>query len=201
MGARFDETVSSRIQLNRRFSFTVGEAAVVIVIGAFALFARVVLLGHVSGDYTQFLSGWFDALKEAGGLPGIGLSLGDYTPPYILLLSLLTYLPLHSLYSIKLVSILFDFLLAVTAMRTVSSCGRSHTAAIAAYTAVLFAPTVLLNGAFWAQCDSIFTTFLLLSLCSYLKERPFAGTVYFGIAFCLKLQAVFLAPLLVFSMV
>ena len=198
MGARFDETVSSRIQLNRRFSFTVGEAAVVIVIGAFALFARVVLLGHVSGDYTQFLSGWFDALKEAGGLPGIGLSLGDYTPPYILLLSLLTYLPLHSLYSIKLVSILFDFLLAVTAMRTVSSCGRSHTAAIAAYTAVLFAPTALLNGAFWAQCDSIFTTFLLLSLCSYLKERPFAGTVYFGIAFCLKLQAVFFAPLLVF---
>lgn len=198
MGARFNNAVSTRIKLTENFSFSIADAFMVILLGAFALFARFSLLPYVSGDYVNFLSPWFDALKNAGGLPGIGLSLGDYTPPYIYILSILTYLPLSGLYSIKLVSILFDFVLAIAVMRTVYLTGRNKTAAIGAYAAVLFLPTVLLNSAFWAQCDGLFTAFLIFSLCAYLRNKPLAGTVYFSIAFCFKLQAIFFAPLLVF---
>lgn len=198
MGARFNKAASTRIRLTENFSFSMAEAFMVILLGAFALFSRISLFPYASGDYGQFLSHWFDTLQAAGGLPGIGLSLGDYTPPYVYILSLLTYLPIYSLYSIKLVSVLFDFVLAIAVMRTVYLSGRNKTAAIGAYAAVLFAPTVLLNSAFWAQCDGLYTAFLILSLCAYLREKPLAGTIYFSIAFCFKLQAIFFAPLLVF---
>lgn len=198
MGKRFDRVFSTKTVVSEQLQITYAELLLVFFLSAAAILSRCALLNNISGDYSQFLSGWFDSLKAAGGLPGIGLSLGDYTPPYIYILSLLTYLPLSSLYSIKLVSILFDFVLAIAGMRAVYLSTGNKTYAIGAYTALLFIPTVVLNGSFWGQCDAIFTSFLLLSLICYMKDRPLAGTILFAVSFCFKLQAVFFAPLLVF---
>lgn len=195
--------MESRLDENLQMEFTLQghkvrmiDVLVFLMITVFGLFIRLALFDFASGDYTGFLAKWFDSLKEAGGLAGIGLSLGDYTPPYIYIVALLTYLPLKSLFSIKLVSCLFDFALAVLVMLLAYRAQKSNRLALCAYAAVLFLPTVVLNSAFWAQCDVIFTFFLVLCIWYFSKDRPFAGTLCFAISFIFKLQAVFLAPLL-----
>lgn len=158
---------------------------------------RALFLDHVSGDYGSFLQHWFNDLKENGGFRALSLSLGDYTPPYFYILAFLTYLPINSLISIKLASCVFDFILAVTIMRMVYLKYQSRPIAILSYGLTLVAPTILLNSAAWAQCDVIFTTFLVLCVFAFLKEKPVMATIFFAVAFCFKLQAIFIAPLLV----
>ncbi len=160
------------------------------------VFARFALMNYVSGDYTSFLEEWFNELQAAGGIRGIGLSIGDYTPPYLYLMALLTYLPLNSLYSIKLLSCVFDLLLAGSMLRCFAARQYSPAALLGIYAAVLFMPTILLNSAYWAQCDVIFTFFVVQSLFCGLEKRPLASSVYFGIAFSLKLQSIFFLPVL-----
>ena len=62
---------------------------------------------------------------------------------------------------------------------------------------ILFLPTVILNGSVWAQCDSIYTTFVLLSLYLLLKEKYSLSFLSLGIAFSFKLQFIFILPLFI----
>ena len=65
-----------------------------------------------------------------------------------------------------------------------------------AFFLVLFWPTVVLNGALWGQCDSIYVALCLMGLWLILADRPWAGVTAMGAAFAFKLQAVFLLPML-----
>ena len=197
MGKYLDEMLFYKAPLSKKTRIRAADGFVFLLLTAFALYARFSMFPFLSGDYTQFLSHWYDALKEAGGIPGIGLSIGDYAPSYIYLLSLLTYLPFSSLVSIKLLSCAFDFLLAIFVMLTVVNQRGSKTFGMAAYGITLFLPTVLFNSAYWAQCDAMFVSFLIICIYFLLKDRPFAAMLCFSVSFCLKLQAIFLLPLLV----
>ena len=64
------------------------------------------MLDFESGDYQLFLKDWFDYLKANGGIHALKSYVGDYNAPYVTLMALLTYLPIKSLYSIKIISII-----------------------------------------------------------------------------------------------
>ena len=196
MEQKIDSVLAEPLLKKGRFTLRTADFILLLAVTAIAFLARFGLFSYVSGDYTSFLSNWFDTLKNAGGLAGIGMNIGDYTPPYLYILALLTYLPVEALFSIKLVSCIFDFLLALYAAKTVFHLTQSRAKTLLAYTLALLCPTVVLNGSAWAQCDSIFTFFLLLSFYSALKSRPWRVCIFFGIAFAFKLQAIFFAPLL-----
>ena len=87
----------------------------VIVTSLFALLVRIAPLNFQSSDYSSFTSKWFDVLRENGGFKGLGTYVGDYNAPYMTIMAALTYIPVNSLYTIKAVSILFDFVLALSA--------------------------------------------------------------------------------------
>lgn len=196
MEQKIDSVLAEPLLKKGRFTLRTGDFILLLTITVVAFLARFGLFSYISGDYTSFLSNWFDTLKNAGGLAGIGMNIGDYTPPYLYILALLTYLPVEALCSIKLVSCIFDFLLALYAAKTVFHLTQSRIKTLFAYALVLLCPTVVLNGSAWAQCDSVFTFFLLLSFYSALKNRPWRVCIFFGIAFAFKLQAIFFAPLL-----
>lgn len=61
--------------------------------------------------------------------------------------------------------------------------------------AVALFPTVVLNGAYWAQCDSIYTFFAVLSLYLALSDKPVGAMVTITASFAFKLQAVFVMPI------
>ena len=146
----------------------------VAVITILAVAVRYLCLPGISGDMEQYLLPWFETLKENGGISALAMELGDYNVPYLTILAVLTYLPLHPVTLIKSVSILFDFALAGSAGMLVNQCmekGGKSKKIILSYALLLFSPLIILNSAYWGQCDSIFGTFLILTLVFMMKEK------------------------------
>ena len=85
------------------------------IITLLALIIRFLFLPIRSGDFNGFLIHWFNTLKENGGFLAIKNPIGDYNIPYLTILAGLTYLPISPLISIKMVSILFEFIGALFA--------------------------------------------------------------------------------------
>lgn len=169
------------------------------VLTGFALVMRYALRNVVAGDYKMFFEPWVATLREAGGgIKGLAAEFEyvDYTTPYLTILSFISICPfLNTLLLMKLVSIFFDFVAAFAIMAIVYHQTKNTTKAILGYGVLLLAPTILTNGAMWAQCDIIFTSFILWSLYFMLKDRPAMSMAFYGISFAFKLQTLFLAPL------
>src|SRR5699024_8698133 len=112
-------------------------------------------------------------------------------------LALFSYLGTDDLYLIKLLSTLFDVLLAFGAMRLAGLFTRSRVRLLFVYFAVLFWPTVVLNSAVWGQCDSIYVSLALLALYWGMSGKPALGMAAMACSFAFKLQAVFIMPVFV----
>ena len=164
-----------------------------------AVAVRWPLLSHESLDFATNLTDWYRFIAANGGFAALRYDFAEYAPAYLTLLagavSFLSELP--AVLAVKAVSLPFDFLLAFFVHRCVGLKypDAKEIPALAAL-AVLFTPTVLLNGALWGQADAIYTAFLLGGLSFLLAGRRRAAFALFGVAFGFKAQAVFLAPLL-----
>lgn len=185
----------------KKITFTVMDILLFLVLTGFALIMRYALRNVVAGDYKMFFEPWVATLREAGGgIKGLSAEFEyvDYTTPYLTILSFISICPfLNTLLLMKLVSIFFDFVAAFVVMAIVYDRTKNMTYGILGYGALLMVPTVLTNGAMWAQCDIIFTSFVLWSLYFMLKDKPAWSMAFYGIAFAFKLQTLFLAPLYV----
>lgn len=185
----------------KKITFTVMDILLFLVLTGFALIMRYALRNVVAGDYKMFFEPWVATLREAGGgIKGLSAEFEyvDYTTPYLTILSFISICPfLNTLLLMKLVSIFFDFVATFAVMAIVYDRTKNMTYGILGYGALLMIPTVLTNGAMWAQCDIIFTSFVLWSLYFMLKDKPAWSMAFYGIAFAFKLQTLFLAPLYV----
>lgn len=185
----------------KKITFTVMDILLFLVLTGFALIMRYALRNVVAGDYKMFFEPWVATLREAGGgIKGLSAEFEyvDYTTPYLTILSFISICPfLNTLLLMKLVSIFFDFVAAFAVMAIVYDRTKNMTYGILGYGALLMVPTVLTNGVMWAQCDIIFTSFVLWSLYFMLKDKPAWSMAFYGIAFAFKLQTLFLAPLYV----
>ncbi len=170
-----------------------------IIITILALAIRYYELDYESPDYIYFLQKWFDYLKNNGGLKALSSYPGDYNAPYVTIMALLTYIPIRGLYLIKFVSIIFDFILAISCAKLVSYIvpKSKKEYALLTYFAILFLPEVAINSALWAQCDSGYTAFIVLALLYLLKDKYIHSLIFLGIAFALKLQFIFILPIFI----
>lgn len=170
-----------------------------IIISLLALLIRISLFKFESGDYLLFLKEWFNYLKDNSGFWALKNYPGDYNAPYMTIMSLLTYIPINALYSIKTVSVFFDFVLAIASASLVKEIIPQNKKfyAFVTYSIVLFLPTVILNSALWGQCDCIYSSFVILSLLYLIKEKYIPSFIFLGIAFSFKLQFMFILPLYV----
>ncbi|MBR4424460.1 MAG: conjugal transfer protein TraL [Oscillospiraceae bacterium] len=161
---------------------------------------RGALLEHETLDYQTFLHAWVEDFRQAGGFPGLRMDVWDfsvacnYNVPYLYFLAAFTYLPVRDLYLIKLLSCLFDLLLAWGVLRLVSRFRKGDFARLLSFFLSLLLPTVLLNGAYWGQCDSIYGALSVWSLVFALEDRPIRSVLAAALSFAFKLQAVFLLP-------
>ena len=165
------------------------------VLIALSFAARASVLDYETLDYQDFLSRWVDFFRQNGGFKALSKPVGNYNIPYLYFLALFSYLPTRDLYLIKLLSILFDVLLAWSAMKLVGRATQNTLMRIGCFLAVLFWPTVFLNGALWGQCDSIYVAFALLGIWLALEDKPIFSMVMMTLSFAFKLQAVFLLPI------
>lgn len=171
-----------------------------------SLLIKYFLLDYESPDYIEALSKWYDTIKEKGGFAALKEGkFADYNASYLYIMAFLTYLPIGKLYAIKMVSILFDYVAAFWIYKTVRLKYSNPSYGFLAFALVIFAPSLILNSSLWAQCDVIYTSFLLMSSYYFIKysqdesknTSKLLAIFAFALALAFKLQAVFfILPLL-----
>ena len=166
---------------------------------ALAMLARVSMLDYLSADYVSFLSLWLDTFRE-GGFRMLAENVGDYNLLYQYVLLLIAKTPLHDLYLIKLFSVIFDCALAVAMCCAARQLAGERTG-LPVMCAVLAMPTVLMNGACWAQCDAVYAFFVVLCLCWLEDGRPALSAASLAIAFAFKLQTIFFFPVVLLALI
>ena len=162
-----------------------------------AVVLRFSLFDFESVDYRGAVSPWYDFIVSNGGYGALRHDFSNYSPLYLYLLTLATYLPLPKLYAIKLVSISFDFLLALFVLLIVRLKYENRAVWAFSLFAALFAPTVVFNSAVWGQADATYTSMLVASIYFAIRHRPNLSLFFFSVALAFKLQAIFLFPLFV----
>ena len=168
---------------------------------------RIGLFEYESGDYISFLEVWIRECRNAGGFPYLGIEPGitdkstiNYGCMYQYVIILAYYFSgiMKEHYFLKLISVIFDVICAVSVMRIaylVTEGDRKK--AIMAFGAMMFLPTSVLNSGAWAQCDSIYTAFVLLSLLHLMKGNNKRLFIYLALAYSFKQQAIFIVPFLI----
>jgi len=161
-----------------------------------AVAVRIATRTYVSEDWVVFWDDWFTQL-QAGGFRALAGDFYDYAPPVVYILYLITLLPLNTMTAYKGLFSILEFVGAAVIAGIVKECTHSRRRAQFAYGLFLFLPTVILNSAVWAQCDIIYTLLILLSVYFLLKGRTWTGMWFYGAAFAVKLQTLFIFPFLV----
>jgi len=159
------------------------------------LYLRFLLKDFISGDYESFLVRWINYFRDNGGIYAIKDIESDYNVIYQYLLIIISYFRLNDLYLVKLFSVIFDFLLAFGTMALIRELGGCKKKQLVGFFLILLLPTVILNSAMWAQCDSIYAAFIVWSLYFLIKEKPCISIIYITLAFAFKLQTIFVAPI------
>lgn len=181
----------------KKYSLTI----LFLIITIISILMRIKCIDIESADYNNFLINWYNQIKENGGFLALGEEIGDYNISYILIIAFLTYIPIRPLIAIKLVSILFDYSMAIVGMLLIYELLKKdkfkHLYALITYCILVILPSTVLNSSMWAQCDSIYTTFVLLSLLYLIKEKNIKAFIFLGIAFSFKLQTIFVLPVFI----
>lgn len=151
-----------------------------LIAGAFVI--RGLCMSHVTLDYEDFLSQWVDYYRLNGGFAALGDKIGNYNLPYLYFLAFFSYIGVNDLYLIKALSIVFDVILAWGAMQLIGVYTASSAKRLTAFFLVLYWPTVILNGAYWGQCDSIYTAFAVISIYLALRSRGAAAMICIAVS-------------------
>lgn len=166
---------------------------------ALTMLARVSMLDYVTADYVSFLSGWTQAFRE-GGFAMLAENVGDYNLLYQYALLLISKVPLHDLYLIKLFTVIFDYALALAMMRAAGRFGGER-AKLPVLLIVMALPTTLLDGACWGQCDSVYVFLIVSSLYMLATDRPARSAIFLALAFAFKLQTIFFFPVVLLGLI
>jgi Gpi18-like mannosyltransferase len=168
--------------------------AAAVVLGALAV--RLTFFQYQSGDYTAYFGQWYQFIDQHGHFAALKYDFANYNVPYLYLLAILTYTPIPALYGIKLVSVVFDLLLAFFTCRIVALRRPGTWWPLLAAALVLYLPTVVMNSSLWGQADAIYSAFAVGGMYFLLRRRPWLACLFFGLAFSFKLQVIFLFPVL-----
>jgi Gpi18-like mannosyltransferase len=147
-------------------------------------------------DYLYCLKPWAEDFR-AGGWRAIVTTWSDYNMPYLYIIGTIARIPMDDLYLYKLVSVIFDCGIVVAGLKLAGIFNFSEVRKAMLGGALLLAPTIWLNSSFWAQCDSIYVFFCLLSLVLILKGRPSLSVAMAALAFAFKLQTILFMPVFI----
>ena len=177
----------------------VNYTAFVFILAMLATFmlVRGGLLHFKSSDYNAFINSWLEQMRNVSITEAIRAKIGDYNMPYLYVLALISRSDINNFFLVKFVSIAFDAVLAYYAMKIVSVKFESINVQITAFAATLGIPTVMLNSAFWGQCDVIYAALAIATFYYGFTGKSIRSLVFFGLAFSVKLQTVFIAPMLI----
>lgn len=167
--------------------------ALLFIIG---IIARTAVINFTNIDTSNYLIPWYDYISNKGIATALGDNFANYTPLYTYLLALMTAMPIPKLIAIKLIPITMDIVNAFMIYKIVKHKYPQGLVALWASAIFWCLPTVVLNSAFWGQADSLYAGFLLMTLYFLIVNRPFLAVLLFSVSISIKLQAIFMGPVL-----
>jgi Gpi18-like mannosyltransferase len=141
---------------------------------------------------------WYQILVENGVANTLASNFTNYSPAYTYLLAIasLTRSFIPPLVAVKLIPTFFDMVSAFLISKIVKTKYPQGNMPFLAASLYLTAPTIVLNSTYWGQADSLYVAFLLLCVYCLLINKTTAAMFAMGIAFSIKAQAIFIAPLI-----
>ncbi len=156
------------------------------------------------------LNGWMADIEKVG-FGNFYTVDSDYSPLYLFMIAVISLLPKGELvqingysfyqnwmYYLKSVYFLMDILIAVGMFLIALHVTKSKGKATIAYMVFLILPVQFTNSALWGNCDSMYFACFVYCLYFLLKRKDHLVWLFFGLALSLKMQAVFISPLLVY---
>jgi Gpi18-like mannosyltransferase len=172
------------------------------------LLVHVIFFQFTSADLELFLYDWFDYYDQVPLGEALRNPISNYTGPYTYLLfgakllqRLVNY-QFPAIVMIKLINLPFELITVYLGLMILRYFTDKERLFFYGFALLLFHPIVLINGAFWGQCDIIYSSMLLASFMFLLYKKDLWGVIFFSIALTIKFQAMFFSPLilaLVFS--
>lgn len=192
----FDQVMFCELNFGK-IKFKVVDLVFLICLFIFAFMIRWKLMPVESADFWGFLEDWMNQIREGGGFRSLDHQISNYSSPYMYFMCLVSYITENDLYGLKMVSILFDYLASVAVFLIIYQISQNVRKSIMGMGVLLLSPTVILDSAYWCQCDIIYTTFILYALYYFLKNNSRWCLIFVGISFAFKLQALFFIPFLI----
>lgn len=177
-----------------KIKLRVVDLSFVICLFVFSFLIRWKLMPIESADFWGFLEDWMEQIRAGGGFKSLNRQISNYTSPYMYLMCAVSYLTENNLYGLKMISVVFDYLAAVAAFLILYQLTGNTRRSIMGMAMLLLSPTVILDGAYWCQCDIVYTSFLLFALYYFFKDNSRLCMIFVGISFAFKLQALFMIP-------
>lgn len=183
-----------------------GQWMLLVAIALAGLGLRLGFLDRTNLDLVDHFLPWLDQIRSEGFWPALSRPFSDYgyTPFYSYAIGLANALLPEGTDGktvIKSVSLAFDYVAAGLAFAIARLRWPGGWQPVVVFATMLFAPTVLLNGAYWGQSDIIFTSFLLACVYLLLRGSGLWAMVCFGVALAIKLQAAWLGPFILMMMI
>jgi Gpi18-like mannosyltransferase len=167
-------------------------AAILIV--AFAIHTIAFCL-YSPGDAFVYVIPWYKHVIAHG----IGVPVGNYSPPYLYLLWTMAPLDgvLWDVIIVKLSSVVGLLWLVLAAARLMRALGKPWELSL-----LVFAlPSVILDVSMFAQADTFWLAPCLLAVAGAVDGKPLRVAAWAGLAFAVKQQAAWLAPFVAYYLI
>jgi Gpi18-like mannosyltransferase len=173
---------------------------------------RIALWFIESIDTTVAFVPWVTYIQTHGHLHALKSPIGDYFASYYSVLALASYLSpwLSPLSEVKLIPLVFDLVIAFMAYKIVQLLESEYAGPkpfgwawfkpLLAAIIIFALPSLMVDGAAWGQCDSLYISFLLISVYFLMRHAPIPASLFFGLSLAFKLQAIFLGPFLLVAL-
>ena len=185
----------SKIRIGK-ITFQIVDLLFILCLFFFGFMIRWKLMPIESADYWGFLKDWMEQIREGGGFRSLDHQISNYTSPYMYIMCLMSYISKNDLYALKMVSVIFDYAASIAVFLIIYQISRNVRRSILGMASILLSPAVILDGAYWCQCDIIYTTFILYALYHFFKDDSETCLIFVGISFAFKLQTLFIVPFL-----
>jgi len=178
---------------NQHFVF-ISNKLIWILLIIIGLSIKIIIFPIKTGDFVGFLEPWIDFIKSHGYFSSLKYGFYDYTPSYIYILIAIAKIGFNPLYSVKIVSILFEYLAAFFVGKIAFQKEKNNLVIWISLAIIPILPSILLNSSYLSQCDSIYAAFVLGSIYFIILKKQFLSVLFLAIAFAFKMQTAFILP-------
>ena len=171
------------------------EVFFIVVLLTTTIITRIMLYPNLYSDFTIFYDYWTNLLRGYG--PSVIASdFANYNTPYLVLLWLYSLVIPSNLAVVKGISLTFDIIMAIGVIKSVGHFKPDGYTKYLAASVMLMLPTVLTNSAAWGQTDSILGALTIWAIYFCLKDKMHLSWIVVGILFAVKMQGIFIVPVL-----